>query len=478
MTGFDPLASDSPLIVYIDYKSPYAFVAAEPTFELEDELGIEADWRPLTLDIPSYLGSARLDERGNVVEQNRTGDQWAAVKYAYRDARRYAALRGLTLRGTVKIWDTSIAHIGMMWAKRQGRPILRAYTRGIYPPFWRRELDAEDPEVIASVLARAGADVAGFESFLAGEGRAEHDAMQAAIFDAGIFGVPSYVVGGELFFGREHLPMVRWLLSGRSGPPPDIAYGHSQAAGGVLVTAGAPSPSLPGRSRSELASPSRASQGSGGTDLASPAPLVVAIDFKQPQSYLAHAPTRDLAASLGIAIDWRPFAVPALEPPAAEPADDSRGESPGARPAARTERHLRFRARYVEHDLHRYAAAQGLVLRDLDSSPDSSLAGVGLFFLREAVTMKAVDRGAVDAYVERVFTGYWSGELDIEDVGAIRRVLAEVGAAAAAFDPDALRDDYDRCLTGLRESGVIAAPAYLVGDELFLGRAHLPMIRR
>jgi 2-hydroxychromene-2-carboxylate isomerase len=230
MTAFDPLASDSPLIVYVDVKSPYAFIASEPTFRLEDQLGIAADWRPLTLDIPSYLGSARLDERGNVVEQNRTDEQWAAVKYSYRDARRYAALEGLTLRGTVKIWDTSIAHIGMMWAKRQGREVLRSYVRGVYRPFWRRELDAEDPAVIASVLRSAGADVAGFEAFLGGEGRAEHDAMQAAIFDAGIFGVPSYVVGGELFFGRENLPMVRWLLAGRKGPAPDVAYRHFESA--------------------------------------------------------------------------------------------------------------------------------------------------------------------------------------------------------------------------------------------------------
>jgi 2-hydroxychromene-2-carboxylate isomerase len=229
MAAFDPLASDSPLIVYIDFKSPYAYLASEPTFELEDQLGIEADWRPLTLDIPSYLGSARLDERGNVVEQNRTDQQWAAVKYAYRDARRYAALRDLTLRGTVKIWDTSIAHIGMMWAKRQGREVLRAYIRGVYAPFWRRELDAEDPAVIASMLARAGGEVGGFESFLRGEGRAEHDSMQPAIFDAGIFGVPSYVAGGELFFGRENLPRVRWLLTGRSGPAPDIAYRRFEA---------------------------------------------------------------------------------------------------------------------------------------------------------------------------------------------------------------------------------------------------------
>jgi 2-hydroxychromene-2-carboxylate isomerase len=224
MDAFDPYGSDSPLIVYIDFKSPYAFVAKDPTYAIEDQLGIEIDWRPLTLDIPSYLGSARLNDEGRVVESRRSSDQWSQVRYAYRDARRYAALRGYTLRGTVKIWDTSLAHIGMLWAKRQGRAVLRRYTDLVYERFWRRELDVEDLGVVAGALREAGAGDAGFEAFQAGPGRVEHDAMQAAIFDAGIFGVPSYVVAGELFFGREHLPRVRWLLSGKRGAPPDVAY--------------------------------------------------------------------------------------------------------------------------------------------------------------------------------------------------------------------------------------------------------------
>jgi len=224
MSAPDPWHSERPLIVYMDIKSPYAFVAKDPTFALADALGIAVDWRPLTLDIPSYLGSARLGKQGEVVESKRSASQWSAVRYAYRDARRYAALAGYTLRGTTKIWDSSLAHMGLMWARRQDDAVLRRYLDGIYPPFWRRELDIEDPAVIERELATAGAKVAGFRSWLEGEGRAEHDAMQAAIFEGGIFGVPSYIVAGELLWGREHLPRVQWLLSGRSGPPPDVAY--------------------------------------------------------------------------------------------------------------------------------------------------------------------------------------------------------------------------------------------------------------
>lgn len=208
----------------MDIKSPYAFVAKDPTQSLAEELGIEIDWRPLTLEIPSFLGSARLDDRGRVAEQNRTPQQWTGVRYAYRDARRYAERQGYTLRGTVKIWDTSLVHIGLMWAKRKGPVVLKRYLDLVYERFWRREFDADDPAVVRAALAEAGAQTEDFERFRSGEGRAEHDAMQAQIFEAGIFGVPGYVVEGEYFWGREHLPRVRWLLEGGRGSPPDIAY--------------------------------------------------------------------------------------------------------------------------------------------------------------------------------------------------------------------------------------------------------------
>ncbi len=87
MKKLQALESDSPVIVYVDVKSPYAFVAIKPTLALEKCLGIQFDWRPLTLDIPSYLGSAKK-VNGKVVEsKNRSEKTWASLKYAYSDAR-------------------------------------------------------------------------------------------------------------------------------------------------------------------------------------------------------------------------------------------------------------------------------------------------------------------------------------------------------------------------------------------------------
>jgi 2-hydroxychromene-2-carboxylate isomerase len=110
-----------------------------------------------------------------------------------------------------------------MWAKVQSDAILARYIDLTYERFWKRDLDAEDPAAIEGVLRESGADTTGFAGHVAAS-RADYLARQAAIFDAGIFGVPGYVVDGEYYWGREHLPRIRWILEGRHGPAPDVAY--------------------------------------------------------------------------------------------------------------------------------------------------------------------------------------------------------------------------------------------------------------
>lgn len=223
MQSPEPLVSDAPLIVYVDIKSPYAFVAIRPTMALEEELGVQFDWRPLTLDIPSYLGSARK-KKGKVVQSKRSATQWNRVKYAYKDTRRYAEQQGYILKGTEKIWDSSLANIGILWAVQQRREQLKAYFEAVYPPFWRRELDIENRALIEQCLRQADIPTEGFADFEQGEGREQHDHLQAVLHASGIYGVPTYIADELILFGREHLPLVRWHLQGRKHPAPDIAY--------------------------------------------------------------------------------------------------------------------------------------------------------------------------------------------------------------------------------------------------------------
>ena len=222
----EALATAHRLIVYLDIKSPYAYLAKDPAYQLEEEFNIEIDWRPLTLDIPSYLGSAKTNTQGEVVESKRSPQQWLAVRYAYMDAKRYARLNDIILYGTQKIWDSSFAGIAMLWAKEQGRKELRSYLDIVYERFWRRDLDIENSEVMASLLLEAGVSTDGFLDYLHGPGRLIHDELQGNLHPAGIFGVPTFVIDGEIYFGREHLPSIRWHMSGCNGNAPDIAYQH------------------------------------------------------------------------------------------------------------------------------------------------------------------------------------------------------------------------------------------------------------
>jgi 2-hydroxychromene-2-carboxylate isomerase len=199
--------------VYTDYKSPYAFLAKDLAYQLERDTGVRLDWLPYVLDIPSFLGSARLDEAGKVVEEERNAHQWRRVKYSYMDCRRQARKRGLVIRGTTKIWDTMLASCGMLYAKRQGDDVFRRYHDTVSERFWKRDLDIEDIAVIAAVLAEAGADTAGFAAYARDEGPAEVHAISRAAEAAGVFGVPTFVIDGELFWGREHLPDIPEMLA-------------------------------------------------------------------------------------------------------------------------------------------------------------------------------------------------------------------------------------------------------------------------
>ncbi len=205
------MAAARSLKVYTDYKSPYAYLAKDLVYALERDSGAAIDWLPYTLDIPSFLGSARVDERGTVLEQDRNPHQWRRVKYSYMDCRREANRRGLTIRGPQKVFDTTLAHVGMLYAKQQG--VFRDYNDRVYERFWNRALDIENRAVIAAVLAECGADTTAFAGFVDGEGVSRLRQIQREAEAAGVFGVPSFLLDdGDLYWGREHLPRIRELL--------------------------------------------------------------------------------------------------------------------------------------------------------------------------------------------------------------------------------------------------------------------------
>ena len=98
-----------PVRVYTDYKSPYAFVAKDPTYALAEKYQLELDWYPYTLRIQDYLGTL----------ETRNAHQWRRVRYSYMDARRLANVQGLVLKGPERVYNGYYANV----IRKAERPI-------------------------------------------------------------------------------------------------------------------------------------------------------------------------------------------------------------------------------------------------------------------------------------------------------------------------------------------------------------------
>jgi 2-hydroxychromene-2-carboxylate isomerase len=202
------------ITVYTDYKSPYAFLAKDRVYALAAATGAAIDWRPYILNVPLYLGSATVDASGAVVEAGRNAHQWRRIRYMFMDCRRQARKRGLILRSTQKIWDSAPAAAGMLFAQRAGEAAFRHYHDTIFDRFWKRNLDIESADALAAVLTEAGADGPAFPAFLP-EGLAQVAAIARAAETDGVFGVPTFMLDGAMFWGGEHLPDIFEMLSGK-----------------------------------------------------------------------------------------------------------------------------------------------------------------------------------------------------------------------------------------------------------------------
>ena len=184
--------------MYSDFKSPYAFLAFDPAFELEDNYRIRLKWKPFQL---------RLKGKGQ-----RSQYSEYKVKYSYMDARRWSNMRGgLMLRGPLKIFDTTPALIGGLFAEKHGK--LRDYGNKVFEQFFKRELAADEADAIAPVLASIGLSEQDFRDYLAGEGSADYEtAQEDAVVDQ-VFGVPMFYFQDEPFWGYDRMGLLEHRLT-------------------------------------------------------------------------------------------------------------------------------------------------------------------------------------------------------------------------------------------------------------------------
>lgn len=108
--------------------------------------------------------------------------------------------------------NTLLIMRGLIAARRMGVEV--PYTRAVFAGMWERGLKMDDPEVVAQVLAEAGLDArAIIEATQDPEVKAELLANTEKAAARGAFGIPTFFVGDEIFFGKERLGQVEEELA-------------------------------------------------------------------------------------------------------------------------------------------------------------------------------------------------------------------------------------------------------------------------
>lgn len=185
--------------MYSDFKSPYAYLAFDPGFELEQKFNVRLKWRPFQL---------RIKGKGQ-----RSVYSEYKVKYSYMDARRWANMRpgGLVIKGPLKIYDTTPALVGGLYAEKNGR--LLEYGRIVFDRFFKRDLEIDLVDPIAAVIAGMGLSEQGYRDYLAGQGMQDYEAAHEEATADMIFGVPLFIYKKEQYWGFDRIPLLERRLT-------------------------------------------------------------------------------------------------------------------------------------------------------------------------------------------------------------------------------------------------------------------------
>jgi 2-hydroxychromene-2-carboxylate isomerase len=128
------------------------------------------------------------------------------------DARRWANRRGgFPIKGPLKVYDSSPALIGGLYAMRHG--FFRQYTDSVYSRFFKRELEIDVPEQVADLINTLGYDGDDYRRYYETQGLAELEACIEEAHTDHVFGVPLFVFQGEQFWGHDRIPLLEEKLA-------------------------------------------------------------------------------------------------------------------------------------------------------------------------------------------------------------------------------------------------------------------------
>ena len=186
-----PVAEPIDVITFFNFRSPYCYLASIKMWAIEDDHGGRIVMRPLG----GWAGRSAPERAKKKLPISR------------QDVRRWARRMQIPITPPPVTTDpTSAARVALL-AIEQGK--LRPYTVAVMHAEWAQGLDIGDPEVLVAAAVSAGLEAADVRAAMDDPARqAVLDLNAASADELGIFGVPTFVVGDEIFWGQDRLDFV------------------------------------------------------------------------------------------------------------------------------------------------------------------------------------------------------------------------------------------------------------------------------
>ena len=94
-----------------------------------------------------------------------------------------------------------------------GSDAAMALAAAVFRSVWVDELNIADADVLASLLTVQGLPASRIDASRSAAVQQRYDANTQQAIDAGVFGAPSYVIDGEIFWGQDRLDFVARRLA-------------------------------------------------------------------------------------------------------------------------------------------------------------------------------------------------------------------------------------------------------------------------
>lgn len=143
----------------------------------------------------------------------------APQRQAYRlvELRRFSERLGVPLNPEPRFFPVAGDPAGWLItavARHDGDAAAMRLTGAVGRALWAQERDIANPAVLAELLSEGGLDAQRLAQSLHDEVKERYAQHTQEAIAAGVFGAPSYVIDGEIFWGQDRLDFVERRLLG------------------------------------------------------------------------------------------------------------------------------------------------------------------------------------------------------------------------------------------------------------------------